>query len=716
MWVADFGLAKAMEGDEITQSGNVVGTVRYMAPEQLRGEGDPRSDVYSLGITLYELLTGHRAFSATERNGLIQQVLQGELPSPGRINPEVPRDLETIVVKALAREPEHRYQSAAEFESDLRCFLEDRPISARRVSPLERLVRWSRRNPVVASLSGATALLLLLVAVVGFVGYRAELAQRNRAEKNSKLALNALDQIFDRFAPDQTVVLTSTAGDSDGAAPAVVSDETAALLQDLLEFYDQLGKLDDNDINVEIRQASARRRVGDIRQRPGSHEDAILSYEDSLERYGTLRERRANYADDFAIIQARILNSIGTSLRMLNQQIDATQSHQKAIATLETLASHRLAQFEAQFELARTHYLFAWRLRPGEGPVDDVSQLVTPQDLIEGPPRPGPGRSELGSPNALPRLRLDQMVVGEVTDEQVSHFEKAVAILNRLRKSSPDDPRITHLLAVCLLERHPARIPDEESSIEGQPDRPEELLEDLVERFPKTPEFRHALAVSYSHFHFRPAELSFEDRVRVETALKSGLTHAKTLYEAQPTVPAYARSLIHISFQLATIQQSLPRFFGPDFRDMAHQKFSEAERNFRAAKDLQLGLIRRNPDRVSNHLWLARFRRSTSIVLDMQRRADKAVTELKTAIDEITQLNDRLKNTDPCRLMQSSLHRELSNLYDRMDKSDLAIEHDFIARELQSLIRDPSLLGSRPRDRNPNRASDNLPPRRFPRN
>src|SRR5438477_8957490 len=109
-----------------------------MAPERLRGESNPRSDVYSLGLTLYELLALRPAFDGSTREELLRQVSSGVPPRPRAVNPEVPRDLETIVLKAIERDPARRFQSAGELAEDLRRFLEDRPIRARRASLVER--------------------------------------------------------------------------------------------------------------------------------------------------------------------------------------------------------------------------------------------------------------------------------------------------------------------------------------------------------------------------------------------------------------------------------------------------------------------------------------------------------------------------------------------------------------------------------------------------
>ena len=164
-WIADFGLAKLSGSEDLTQSGNFVGTLRYMAPERFRSKGDARSEVYSLGLTLFELITLRPAFEASDYDSLIKKVSQEQPPRLRTLAPETPVDLQTIIEKAIAREPEHRYQSAGALADDLKRFLEDRPILARRTSAAERLLRWSRRNPLVASLIAAViALGALLTA------------------------------------------------------------------------------------------------------------------------------------------------------------------------------------------------------------------------------------------------------------------------------------------------------------------------------------------------------------------------------------------------------------------------------------------------------------------------------------------------------------------------------------------------------------------------
>ena len=168
--VTDFGLAKRVEHDSgLTQSGDVVGSPSYMPPEQAAGrsqELSPASDVYSLGATLYELVTGRPPFRAETPASTLLQVLNAEPVSPRLLNPALDRDLETICLKCLEKEPRRRYQTTGELAEELRRFLAGEPIRSRPISRMGKFWRWCCRNPMVAALTGTLAVLTIIVAVV----------------------------------------------------------------------------------------------------------------------------------------------------------------------------------------------------------------------------------------------------------------------------------------------------------------------------------------------------------------------------------------------------------------------------------------------------------------------------------------------------------------------------------------------------------------------
>jgi serine/threonine protein kinase/WD40 repeat protein len=194
VWVTDFGLAKNAD-ENLTGTGDVVGTLRYLAPERLNGRGDARSDLYGLGLTLFELCTLQPAFPDVDRVLLMRRIAEEEPPPPRTLNPGIPRDLETLILKAIDRQPGRRYPSARALADDLRLFLADRPVLARRTTTTERAWRWCRRNPMMASLGGSLALLATIV-FIGAVWFgfswrqQAELLadQTERARQNATLA------------------------------------------------------------------------------------------------------------------------------------------------------------------------------------------------------------------------------------------------------------------------------------------------------------------------------------------------------------------------------------------------------------------------------------------------------------------------------------------------------------------------------------------------
>jgi serine/threonine protein kinase/WD40 repeat protein/tetratricopeptide (TPR) repeat protein len=165
VWVTDFGLAKSGDADALTEAGDIVGTVRYMAPERFRGISGPESDVYGLGMTLYELLTLRYPFNDAGRARLIDHILYTDPPPPRSVDAKIPRDLETIVLKAIAKDPADRYVSSRAMADDLDRFLQDRTILARRSSVSERLWRWCRRNPGLAAANITAAVLTTVLAI-----------------------------------------------------------------------------------------------------------------------------------------------------------------------------------------------------------------------------------------------------------------------------------------------------------------------------------------------------------------------------------------------------------------------------------------------------------------------------------------------------------------------------------------------------------------------
>jgi WD40 repeat protein/serine/threonine protein kinase len=242
--VTDFGLAKKLEDHSgQTQTGMVLGTPSYMAPEQAEGRGKtvgPVADVYALGAILYELLTGRPPFRSTTRFDTVMQVLSEEPVPPSRLQSKTPPDLETICLKCLQKEPPKRYATAEALADDLARFERGLPIEARPVGQAERLWRWCRRNPLVASLSAATAVLMVvafLAVAIGYARTAAALTDAREARDNEAIQKGRYEREAKRARDerDATNALLYLA-DMRAVYPAWERDDLAELRQ-LLDRY-----------------------------------------------------------------------------------------------------------------------------------------------------------------------------------------------------------------------------------------------------------------------------------------------------------------------------------------------------------------------------------------------------------------------------------------------------------------------------------------------
>jgi serine/threonine protein kinase/tetratricopeptide (TPR) repeat protein len=194
--ITDFGLARPIStGDvELSRSDEILGSLPYMSPEQIQSplNVDGRSDIYSLGIVAYEMLSGRRPYQAATPADVIRLIYETTAQGPARYNSHVPRDLDTIVLKCMSLEPSQRYPSAREVVDDLDRFLRGQPIHARPVASTERFARWARRNPAVATLSAVVLLIMLGSSMVFFTLWRRTEVQRQRAEDAEREVINYL--------------------------------------------------------------------------------------------------------------------------------------------------------------------------------------------------------------------------------------------------------------------------------------------------------------------------------------------------------------------------------------------------------------------------------------------------------------------------------------------------------------------------------------------
>jgi tetratricopeptide (TPR) repeat protein len=283
VWVADFGLARVGPDAGLTMSGDLLGTLRYMAPEQAlshHGLVDHRADVYALGATLYELLTGKPAVDASERAEVLRKIAFEDPAPPRKLDKAIPAELETVALKCLAKNPAERYATAGELAADLRRWLADQPIKAKPPSLRERAAKWARRHvaavwAAAAALAATVAALAAVTLVVWHQGrevrsaYAAEQAQRRRAEDNLHVARDAAD----RMLPKLVEVLDDV--------PRMEKDRRG-LLEQALRIYQGFLQQYGDDRAVRLEAAAAARKAGDIYFEIGQHKSAERTYRQAV--------------------------------------------------------------------------------------------------------------------------------------------------------------------------------------------------------------------------------------------------------------------------------------------------------------------------------------------------------------------------------------------------------------------------------------------------
>ena len=345
VWVTDFGLAKIAHEEDITHTGEFVGTLRYTSPEQLTGWSDPRSDVYSLGVTLYEMLTLRPAFVDDQRPTLIHRITN-EDPKPIRhLAPEVPHDLAMIVEKAISKEPSLRYHSAQLFADDLERYLDNKPVHAKPFSVDQQIRLWARRNPAVATLSSLLSIsVVVALFAVSWLWQRAveQKSVAQTAAEGRQLALQEMELALEKAeSTAEALAEMILAGDA-------AKSGTYSVHQMLLDYEQRLDQRFDRYPKL---KAKLRYAIGTVMHSRNEITAAEANLKDAILLYGTA-------GMDNSLEQAAARELLANVYRLKRDNASAAEQLKQAIA----IRSRELGPDHPNTLSSRVFYLAALRV------------------------------------------------------------------------------------------------------------------------------------------------------------------------------------------------------------------------------------------------------------------------------------------------------------------------------------------------------------------
>ncbi len=350
-YVTDFGLAKNFEEGQqgSTHTGEVMGSPSYMSPEQAQDASrcTPASDVYSLGATLYDALTGRPPFRAASPVETLRQVIDQQPVAPRELNPSIDLDLQTITLKALEKDPSRRYESARHMADDLARYIKGEPIEARPIRRTERWIRWCRRNPTVALLTGGVAALLVIVAVGSVIAssrlrQQAELesAAREEAEGYFVMSLGVIRDMLAKF------------GDESLEHVPQMEQVREELLQKALDLYSELSASKPTNPKLQVEFARTQYQIANLYDLLGKHDEAKDAYTQAIGLFEELKEQSPG-DPQLQFLWANSHSMLGETLRKSSP--DEARFHlETAIATQKQLHDRLPDQPQYRKELSRT--------------------------------------------------------------------------------------------------------------------------------------------------------------------------------------------------------------------------------------------------------------------------------------------------------------------------------------------------------------------------
>ena len=584
--VTDFGLARNMS-DDPTMTHVLSGSPRYMAPERFQGDSDPRSDVYSLGLTLYEMLAGSPAFARPDPHQLIEAMRLHEVQSLRSFRSDIPVDLETIVAKAMSREPTHRYQSAMDLRDDLDRFLADEPIHARRISLPQRLVRWCRRNPRMALSFTIAASSLLVATIASTAGWAFTSAANRRttralieSEQTMDLALQSLDGVVDLVSVPSTSAADFGFDEAvDAAWTLTPSLQSAEVLKSIQPLYERLSQQSPNRVDIVEQMTLATVRLAFIQRQLGHRSDAIETLSRGLQLIQTRSTWSRVTPSDKCYWLASLHNELG---EVYSEELCLDESKNAFEETITLLANFDQANPKSRLQLARAH-------------------------VSLGDPPPLRRRSSATTPITL--------------SERHDHLRIAADLLEELHveNSSTSDIEILRARVMLALSHRKGSPMIRRSSFQ----QAVEILRKQLEVEPNDFAVRYAMVNTLAGVNLRRDGRSHQERMHAAMRLEEALRELEKLRSQFPESPIFSISEVHVHHKLANIARS-------------EKDYTVAAEELGRAVSIQSALVSAAPDNATHRCWRALLNRSVSEICRLRSDLVGERSAIKDAVADIS--------------------------------------------------------------------------------
>jgi serine/threonine protein kinase/Tfp pilus assembly protein PilF len=669
LWITDFGVASFAGGGSLTRTGDMLGTLRYMSPEQAlakRGLVDHRTDLYGLGATLYELLTLRPVFEGRDREELLLQIACEEVIPPRHWDPAIPVELETIVLKALAKNVEERYGTAQELADDLRRFLEDKPILAKRPGVLERLRKWRRRHKLMVRAAAAVAFLAVMTLAVSTAVIRQKYGETRAALQEARLAV---DTMYSEFAERWL------------ARYPHLDTRERDYLQKALQFYERFTRNGRTDPGFLLETGRAYRRLADIHQKLEAPEKSAEAYQQAV---AILRDllRRGPADPEVRGELAIAYNNRGNLLRTAGRLEEAKNAYRLALTGFARLTAGLPEEPRHRAGLAGSSQNLGLVLHALGQPEDAQKAFRQAVQLL--------GKLAAAAPDdasyvydlaeSLTGLALVRQELGQAQEAEQALHESA-KLWDRLLAAIPTDPAFRHGRATT--ERHLARL----LAATGRPREAEAVYarvmkaqEQLTAEYPRAAAFRRDLAATCHDFAYL---LATAGRLKEAEALYQKALKPRTqLAAAAPGVPAYRQETAATHAGLGMVLAAAGQ--GP-----------KAEASLRAALTLQEQLARDFPTVPAYRHELAVTLDHLGMVLAEAGRAPEAEAFYHRAVDRLESLTVASPGVPAHRAQAAALHLHLGQLLEttgRLPEAERAFQRGVELTQPLAALDTPSPL------------------------